>query len=127
MRLLALAAALCAATAGCGYVDDNPRAAQIVAQEYLDAYSDRDLAAICRVLAPEIVLAVSANRPSCEAGILTLFTGPYPSLTVGPTRKAPSPPGNPRLFVSVREEPGRMIELGRYGSSWRVINGGTPP
>jgi hypothetical protein len=127
MRLLALAAVLCAATVGCGYVDDNPRAAQVVAQAYLDAYTDRDLATVCRVLAPEIVLAVSANRPSCEAGISTLLTGPYPPLTVGSTREAPSPPGNPRLFVSVREQPGRMIELGRYGSIWRVINGGTPP
>ena len=127
MRLLALAATLCALSAGCGYLDDNPRAAQEVAQAYLDAYTARDPAGVCRVLAPEIVLAVAANRPSCEAGIALQLVEPHPRLTVGPTREAPSPPGNPRLFVSVREQPGRAVELGRYGSIWRVINGGTSP
>jgi len=127
MKLLALAAALCAAIAGCGYHDDNPHAAQVVAQAYLDAHTDRDPATVCRVLAPEIVLAVAANRPSCEAGILLQLAEPHPRLTVGRASEAPSPPGNPRMFVSVREEPGRMIELGRYGSIWRVIYGGTPP
>jgi hypothetical protein len=127
MRLASLlVCALGLIAPGCGYVDDNPHAAQVVAQAYLDAYTNKEPAKICRVLAPEVALAVAAGR-TCVEGIAPQLRQEYPRLTAGRTHNAPSPPGNPRMFVSVREQPGRELVLGRYGSIWRVIDGGKPP
>jgi hypothetical protein len=125
MKLISLfISALALIASGCGYVDDNPRAARVVAQAYLDAYAQHNPSKICRVLAPEVVIAVAAGR-TCEEGLAPQLLQDHPRLRAGRTRKAPSPPGNPRLFVAVQGQPGREIELGRYGSIWRVINGGT--
>jgi len=110
--------------ASCGYEDDNPRAAAIVAQAYLDGFADRDASSICRVSAPEVQAAwAAAGNGSCEAGLEPL--GRYPRLRVGRVRKIdPAPPLNPRYAVAVPAQPGREIEVGRYGSTWRVVYGG---
>jgi hypothetical protein len=126
IRLLALAAAL--AAAGCGYQDDNSRAAAIVAQAYLDAVVAEDAAGVCRVVAPEVQAAFAAGQPSCEAGLQPVLdrSAPVPRLEIGIVAKLPNPPpGNPRFTVTVRSQPGRMITVGRYGSIWRVVDGGT--
>ena len=123
--VLALIGVLALVGAGCGYKDDNPEAAALVAQTYLDAYTKRDRQAICRVAAPEVQAALAVGHPSCEAGIQLLSR--YPRLKVGRVRKVePAPPLNPRYAVSVPAEPGREIILGRYGSTWRVVYGGPP-
>jgi hypothetical protein len=108
----------------CGYSDDNPRAAARVAQAYLDGFADRDASSICRVAAPEVQAAwAAAGQGSCEAGLEPL--GRYPRLRVGLVRKIdPAPPLNPRYAVAVPAQPGREIEVGRYGSTWRVVYGG---
>lgn len=111
------------ALVGCGYVDDNPRAAAIVAQAYLDALAAHDAAAACRVLAPEVQLALASGQ-TCEVGLEPQLRNANPRLRVGRIRKVPGPPGNPRLDVDVPAQPGREIEVGRYGSIWRVIFGG---
>jgi hypothetical protein len=111
---------------GCGYKDDNPEAAALVAQSYLDAYTARNRQAICRVAAPEVQAALTVGHPSCEAGIQLLAR--YPRLKVGRVRKVePAPPLNPRYAVAVPAQPGREIVLGRYGSTWRVVYGGPAP
>jgi hypothetical protein len=107
----------------CGYIDDNPRAASKVAQAYLNAFTERDPDAICRVLAPEAQLALAAGK-TCEEGVAQQLARPYPLVTVGDIRPAPSPFGNPRFAVDVPAQPGRAILVGRYGSIWRVIDGG---
>jgi hypothetical protein len=112
---------------GCGYVDDNPQAARVVAQAYLDAFAEHDAAGICRVVAPEVQAALAAGRTSCDAGAEEQLGRSYPRLTVGRTQKVvPAPPNNPRYTVEVRGEPGRWIVVGRYGSTWRVVDGGAP-
>lgn len=108
---------------GCGYHDDNPEAAAIVAKIYVDAHTARDAAAICRVLAPEIQLAIGAGRP-CDIRLRTQLAQRYPRLTLGRVREVPSPPLNPRYAVVVREQPGREIVVARYGSTWLVVDGG---
>jgi hypothetical protein len=113
-----------AASTGCGYEDENPHAAAIVAQAYLDAYTARDAAGICRVAAPEVQQAIAAGQPSCATVLQPQLARRYPRLTVGDAHSAPSPPLNPRIALAVREQPGREIVVGRYGSIWRVIDGG---
>lgn len=125
MPAAALLATLALVSAACGYVDDNPRAAAIVAQAYLDGFADRDAHAICIVAAPEVQAAWTAGHASCEAGLEPL--GRYPRLRVGRVRKVvPAPPLNPRFAVEVPAQPGREIEVARYGSTWRVVYGGPP-
>jgi hypothetical protein len=112
--------------AACGYEDNNPDAAALVAQVYLDAFTNRDAQAICRVAAPEVQAAWAAGHASCEAGLEPL--GRYPRLRVGEVRKVvPAPPLNPRFTVAVPAQPGREIEVARYGSTWRVVYGGPSP
>jgi hypothetical protein len=120
-------AVLALMSAACGYVDDNPRAAAVVAQAYLDAFTERDAPGVCRVSAPEVQAAwAAAGHGSCEAGLEPL--GNYPRLRVGPVRKVvPAPPLNPRFAVAVPTQPGREIIVARYGSTWRVVYGGKAP
>jgi hypothetical protein len=120
-----LLATLTLYTFGCGYADDNPQAARVVAQSYLDAFEHHDAAAICRVSAPEVQAALALGHTSCDAGAAEQLNHPYPHLTTGRTRKVvPAPANNPRYAVEVRGEAGRWIILGRYGSIWRVVDGG---
>ena len=125
-RLTLLLLVLLSFGAGCGYVDDNPRAAEVVAQAYLDGYSEHDGSAVCRVLAPE-VHAAFAPLGGCEKAVRPSLQLEQPRLTVGHAQKVPSPPVNPRFVVNVREQHGRLITVGRYGSIWRVIHGGDWP
>jgi hypothetical protein len=111
---------------GCGYVDDNQRAAEIVAQAYLNAYATGDASAICNVLAPEVEVLV-ANGGTCETALEPVLQKRFPRLTVGRASHVAAPFGNPRYTVPIRQEPGRQIIVGRYGSIWRVIDGGRVP
>jgi hypothetical protein len=111
---------------GCGYTDDSPHAAQIVAQAYLDGHTDRDPIEICRVVAPEVRAVFGAGK-SCPAGLSPRLAKSYRRLTVGKTHPAPSPPLNPRIAVAVKEQPGREVIVGRYGSTWLVVDGGKVP
>jgi hypothetical protein len=127
MRARAIfAGAVLLAAAGCGYTDENPHAAQIVAQAYLDGHTARDPVAICRVVAPEVQAVFGAGQ-SCPEGLRPRLEARYPRLTVGDVHPAPSPPLNPRIAVAVREQPGREVIVGRYGSIWRVVDGGRVP
>jgi hypothetical protein len=110
---------------GCGYTDENRRAAAIVAQSYLNALAADRPHAVCRVLAPEIQVGVGRGG-TCEQGIIPTLRRRQPHLTVGSVQEIPGPSGNPRLEVAVPGQPGREIILGRYGSIWRVIYGGQP-
>jgi hypothetical protein len=121
--LLVLAAVLMVAANGCGYTDDNGRAARVVAQAYLNAFTARNATAICRVLAPEVTAALP-NGQTCEERVGLLLHRAYPRLIVGRVRRVPGPPLNPRFAVAVPAERGRWITVGRYGSIWRVIDGG---
>lgn len=114
------------ALVGCGYVDDNSRAAGMVAQAYLQALTEHDAAAACRLLAPDVQLAVSSGR-TCEVGMEPLVGAANPRLRIGQVRKVPGPFGNPRFDVDVPAQPGRVIQVARYGSTWRVVNGGVAP
>ena len=128
MRLAAsIATVLALAAAACGYHDDSPDAAVEVAQAYLDAHTALDAAAICRVVAPEVRLTIAAGQPSCADALRPQLGRRYPKLIVGGTHNAPSPPLNPRIAVAVKEQPGREIVVGRYGSIWRVVDGGRAP
>lgn len=123
----AVTAAVTVTAFGCGYVDDNGRAAAVVAQEYLDGYAERDASDICRVLAPDVQAMQAERSPSgtCEDGVRAELTRSYPRLTVGRTRDAgDSPGGNPQFLVEVPGEPGRWIKLERHASIWRVADGG---
>jgi hypothetical protein len=120
---IVLVAALAFTGAGCGYADNNARAAAMVAQAYLNAFAAQDAPAICRVLAPEVVVALAAGR-TCEERVQLLLHHPYPRLTVGRVRIVSGPPLNPRFAVAVPAQHGRWITVGRYGSIWRVIDGG---
>jgi hypothetical protein len=124
MRCVAtLIAAIAMVSAGCGYVDDNPHAGAVVAQAYLDAFTARNAHAICRVLAPEVRQALATGR-TCEAALAPQLRRRYPRLTVGSIHKVPSPPLNPRFAVEIPAQPGRVVIVGRYGSTWRVVDGG---
>jgi hypothetical protein len=114
---------LLALLTGCGYVDDNPLAARIVAQAYLEALRQHDAAAVCRVLAPEVQAAIAAGA-TCEANLPAHWQPTYPKLRLGNVREVAGPPGNPRFAVTVFGRPGVKIILGRYGSIWHVVDGG---
>jgi hypothetical protein len=120
---LVLLAMVAAIASGCGYRDENPRAAAIVAQAYLNAVAADKAHAVCRVLAPEVQAAI-ARGASCEKGLIPTLRRRGRHLTVGSVQKVPSPPGNPRFEVAVRGQVGREIIVGRYGSIWRVIDPG---
>jgi hypothetical protein len=121
------AAAACSAIglllAGCGYTDDNPRAAALVAQAYVDAVDRHDAAAVCRVLAPEAQAGFAAGK-TCEGGLAGHLRPSATALRVGRVREVPGPPGNPRFNVAIPARPGSEITVGRYGSIWRIIGGG---
>jgi hypothetical protein len=116
------------AAAGCGYSDENDDAAVVVAQAYLDAFAENDAAGICRVSAPEVAAAFAADKGSCDAGLEEpLRSTQHPRLSTGRVTKVENaPPGNPRFAVEVPGQPGRVIVVGRYGSIWRVVDGGAP-
>jgi hypothetical protein len=118
-----LAAVLLALFAGCGYVDDNPRAVRVVAQAYLDALRSHDAAAVCRVLAPEVQAAIAAGG-TCDGSLPAHWDRTYPALRVGSAREVSGPSGNPRFEVTVEGRHGIVLTLGRYGSIWRVVGGG---
>jgi hypothetical protein len=121
---LGLLLVVAATASGCGYTDENPQAAAIVAQAYLNAYTAHDAHAVCRVLAPEVQSAMAQGH-TCEQGVRPAFRRSS-HLVVGKVRRIPAPPGNPRFEVAVRGEPGREIVVGHYGSIWRVVDGGQP-
>jgi hypothetical protein len=124
-RSFGLLAVIAAIASGCGYKDENPQAASIVAQAYLNALAAHDAHAVCRVLAPEVQAAI-ARGGTCDQGILASLRHRSPRLAVGKVEKIQGPPGNPRFEVAVRSQPGREIVVGRYGSIWRVVDGGQP-
>lgn len=111
----------------CDQPDEDRHAAAIVAQAYLDAHTARDASAICRIVAPEVQLTIAAGQPSCAAVLQPQLARRYRHLRVGGTSVVPSPPGNPRIAVEVRDQPGRRMVVGRYGSIWRVVDGGKVP
>jgi hypothetical protein len=111
----------------CNHPDDDDHAAAVVAQAYLSAYRRRDASAICGMVAPEVELAIAAGQPSCGVALQSQLAASYPRLSIGATHDVPSPAGNPRIAVAVREQPGREVLVGRYGSIWRVVDGGKPP
>jgi hypothetical protein len=114
---------LVATLAGCGYVDDNPHAVQVVAQSYLDSLRRHDLAGVCRVLAPEVQAAIAAGG-TCEGALPAHLRKSYPRLQVGTAHEVDGPPGNPRFDVVVPAQAGVVITVGRYGSIWRVVGAG---
>src|SRR4051812_42164902 len=112
------------ALAGCGYVDENRSAAQEVAQAYLDAYRAHNPHAVCRILAPETAAALAGDG-TCERAVDAQLTHVYPRLRAGRAHPIPHPELNPRFAVAVQGEPARSIVVGRYGSIWRVVDGGS--
>jgi hypothetical protein len=118
----AIGVVLLVLVSGCGYVDDNGRAAAVVAQAYLDAVRARDAAGVCRVLAPEVQAALAAGK-TCEGAVARQLRVRRPKLRVAGVREIPGPPGNPRFNITVPEGSGRQITVGRYGSIWRVVDG----
>jgi hypothetical protein len=118
-----MVAALLATLAGCGYVDNNPHAVQVVTQSYLDALEQHDATGVCRVLAPEVQAVIAAGR-SCEASLPGHLLKTYPQLRAGAVHEVDGPPGNPRFDVAVPARPDVVITVGRYGSIWRVVSAG---
>ena len=89
----------------CERSDNDEHAAAIVAQEYLDAHTARDAAAICRVAAPEVQLTIAAGRPSCAAALQPQLAPRFSRLTVADSQSAPRHPairGSPSQFGSSR-------------------------
>jgi hypothetical protein len=119
-----VAATLLAVLTGCGYVDDNPRAVRIVAQDYLDSLRRHDAGAVCTVLAPEVQAAIAAGA-TCEEKLPSHWRQTYPKLDVGGVHEVSGPAGNPRFNAAILEEPRVEITLGRYGSIWRVVGTGS--
>jgi hypothetical protein len=116
----AIAAGLAAlALGGCGYQDDNHAAARVVAQSFLDAYAKHDAAAVCRVLAPDLLATVAAEAGgSCEGYVQRTFKqGP------GRLRAGDVVGDEHRVKVRVANVPGRFLGVLRYGSTWRVAEG----
>jgi len=132
VRRAAIAGFLVSATlaGGCGgYQDDNWRAAREVAQAYLDAQQREDTARACGLLAPETQASFAAlGGGACEAGVPSA-SGPAGDrrLNVAGVTPVPGSGLNPRMGVRVREQPARLIVVGRYGSTWRVVDVGATP
>jgi hypothetical protein len=116
-------AAITLVAAGCGYDDENPQAARIVAQAYLNAYTARDSATICRVVDPELVLVfANLGGGSCENYIRSTFTSHEPAVRLGIVKWYLN-----RARVYVVGEPTRFVGLVKYGSLWHVVEGLAPP
>ncbi len=107
---------LVAGLSGCGYSDGNPQAARVVARAYLDAYTKRDAAAICRLILPPLAVTFAAQGGgSCErrvAPTLTAGGGPFKTGRVSVSERNAS--------VQVPGGPGHYVGLVKYGSIWHV-------
>ena len=93
---LFIAAALVVMLAGCGYVDNNPHAVQVVAQSYLDALKRHDVAGVCRVFAPEVQAAIAAGA-TCEAALPAHLRKSYPRPPSGARARSRRPAREPAL------------------------------
>ena len=113
-------AALALALGGCGYHDDNPRAAQLVAGAYLDAYAAHDADAVCRLLIPEAAAAVGARAAGeCARAVSETFVAGEPASRPG---RAIMQEGMPlRARIALEGDPTRVLGLVRYGSTWLVV------
>lgn len=107
---------LLVALSGCGTTDGNPQAARIVAQAYLDAYSSRNAAAICRLILPPLAVSFATQGGgSCErrlAPTLTPADGPFRTGKVDVVER--------NATVQVAGGSGRDVTLAKLGSIWRV-------
>jgi hypothetical protein len=72
------------ALAGCGYQDDNPHAAQVMAQALLDAHTAHDANAFCRLLGPALLSAAASQGGGlCQPFVQRTFDSSGGRLNVG--------------------------------------------
>lgn len=118
VRALALAPllALVVGLSGCGYTDGNPQAVRMVARAYLDAYTSRNAAVICRLILPPLAVTFAEQGGgSCErrvAPTLTPAGGPFRTGRVSVVERNAS--------VQVPGGPDHFVTLVKYGSIWHV-------
>jgi hypothetical protein len=106
------------ALAGCGYHDENPEAARVVAQAYASAYPHRDAATICRVIFPTLAATfASLAHGSCDAHIAAGFTPQEPTLRLGPAKVSEA-----TARVDVVGEQVHYIELMKSDGVWYVVS-----
>jgi hypothetical protein len=124
--VLALAIA-CLAVVGCGAPDDNPEAARLIAQSYLDGRHDGDVVTVCRLSAPEVALAAAAQAGgSCERFMRrALMTRPA-SLRAGPTLSYAVDGVYANARVAIQGRAAGVVTLRRYASFWRVVSLSSP-
>jgi hypothetical protein len=109
-------ATLAVAALGCGYADQNPQAARLVARAYLDAYARRDAGAICRLITPPLAASFAAGAGgSCERHVETTFASGE-----GPLRTTSVSVSERNAHVDVSGQRGRFIALVKWGSIWHV-------
>jgi hypothetical protein len=102
----------------CGYQDGDSQAVRVVAQAYLEAYSQRDAATVCRVIIPPLAANFAAEAGgSCERHIASTFT-PWEA----PVRLGPVKVMGATARVGVADQPGRFVGLVKYGSLWAVVS-----
>jgi hypothetical protein len=113
-------AAVCGAVAlaltGCGYRDDNPDAARVLAQALLDAQHAGDADAVCRLLGPALLAATaSQGGGNCQPFVQRSFDPSTPALRAGSVAG-----DDTRMRVQIQDRPGLFIGVVKYASVWRV-------
>jgi hypothetical protein len=116
----AVALALAASAAGCGYHDDNLEAARVVAQSYLQGWHDENSYAICRVLGPgQLQMYAGRGGGSCQVGVAAGFGTREPLLHVGAAKEL----DDGVVQVEVVDRPKEPIVLLHLASTWHVVSG----
>jgi hypothetical protein len=116
----AVALALAAGGAGCGYRDDNLDAARVVAQAYLQGWHDENPYAICRVLGPgQLQMYAGRGGGSCQLGVAAGFGTREPLLHVGAAKEI----DDGVIQVEVAGRPKDPLVLLHLSSTWHVVSG----
>lgn len=118
------------ALSGCGGGDDTSAdpskpsgspdpEAKVAAQRYLDAYKNKDAAAICDTLAKDLRDQLADDKGTCVKTIKASLKGvKFEKLTV---TKALS---DGDVAHATIEGSARQVTLEKDGSEWKVVNGG---
>jgi hypothetical protein len=116
-RTALIVASVALAIGGCGYHDDNPEAAVVVAQAFYDAYGKGDESMACRVLSSDLrALVASRAEGNCEAAVRAQFKhGAKVARVQGVSGS------DTVAHVTVRGNPHEFVTLLRYGSVWRIV------
>jgi hypothetical protein len=113
--ILLVSVALCS---GCGYEDQNTKAAGIVAEAYLRAYVQHEPAMACRVLVPALMANfAAASGGSCEKHVEATFGPNQSGLRVGSVVRS----GNSATAYAVGNH-AHSVTLVKFGSLWRVAD-----